>query len=471
MTLRLRLTIIYTTVLGITLVLFSTLLFVLLRDSLISEVDRVLEESSAEVNARLVSNSSEATLAGVSVVLFDSALIREFTTPGVYVQVLDARGRVVARSANLNGESLPISPDLVEAALDNETTLTSSSPGRPAEPLRILTSPIIIGGSTVGVLQVGASLYNLSVTTRLMLFLLSVGVLSMMLIVAAVIYLVTRRALRPLVTIANTAEYIGSSQDLSQRLRVKGPNDEIGRLGRAFNTMIQRLQAAFSTQKQFTADSSHELRTPLTVIRGNLDLLKRDPSAESRKESLDVIEQETVRMGKIVDDLMLLAQIDGTEPPQPRPVALDEVALQVYNQTRVLAKDRQVTLGHVDAVRVLADHDRLVQMLLNLADNAVKYTPAGGSVTIECYGPNQAHPGLATLSVRDTGAGIAAEDIPHIFDRFYRADKAHSRSRGGTGLGLAIVKSIAESYGGRVSVESVVGQGSTFTVYLPAGPS
>jgi len=254
MTLRLRLTIIYTAVLGITLVLFSTFLFVLLRGSILTEVDRVLQESAAEVNARLLGNSSEATLAGVSVVLFDSALIREFTTPGVYVQVLDSRGRVVARSANLNGESLPISPDLVQASLDNETSLTDSSPGRPAQPLRILTSPIVIGGKTVGVLQVGASLYNLNMTVRLMLLLLSAGVLSMMLLVAVVIYLVTRRALRPLVTIASTAEYIGSSQDLSQRLQVKGPNDEVGRLGRAFNTMIQRLQAV---HRRFVARATH----------------------------------------------------------------------------------------------------------------------------------------------------------------------------------------------------------------------
>jgi signal transduction histidine kinase len=173
-------------------------------------------------------------------------------------------------------------------------------------------------------------------------------------------------------------------------------------------------------------------------------------------------------MGKIVDDLMLLAQLDAKQESACAPVALDEVVLQVYHQACVLATDKHVVLGHVDAVRVAADHDRLVQMLLNLVENAIKYTPAGGVITIECRAPAPAHPGEARLFVKDTGIGISAADIPHIFDRFYRVDKARSRSQGGTGLGLAIVKSTAEAYGGRVAVESEEGKGSTFIVHLPA---
>ncbi len=471
MTLRLRLTIFYTALLGVTLVAFSAVIYVLLQNSLMGEVDRVLLSSSNEVEKQILSNATERTFAGVSILTFDASPIREFSTPGIYIQILDTQARIVARSANLSGEIMPINPDLLQSALAGEPTMTTTNPGRPAEPLRVLTKPLIVTGSIRGIVQVGVSLYNVRLTMRWMLALLSLGVLSTMLIVATLIWLFTRRALRPLEGIATTAEYIGSAQDLSQRLQIRSPNDEVGRMARAFNAMIGRLDAAFSAQKQFIADSSHELRTPLTVIRGNLDLIKRDPAPANRTECLTAIEQESLRMSKIVEDLMLLAQLDASQTPQCRAVAVDDVVLQVYNQTRVLAQDKQVILGHVDAVQVLADHDRLVQMLLNLLDNAIKYTPAGSTITIECFAPDSAaNRGLALVAVRDNGQGIEPEHLGHIFDRFYRADKARSRAQGGTGLGLAIVKSIAETYGGRVTVESTVGQGSVFSVLLPVIP-
>jgi two-component system OmpR family sensor kinase len=469
MTLRLRLTIFYTILLGLTLIAFSAVVFVLLQNSLMAEVDRVLISSASQVENQIITNATERTFPGGSILTFDASPIREFSTPGIYIQILDMQARIVAQSANLSGEIMPLNPDLLQAALAGQPTMTTTNPGRPAEPLRVLTKPLIVSGSIRGLVQVGVSLYNVRLTMRWMLVLLSLGVLATLLIVGAIIWLLTRRALRPLEAIAVTAEYIGSSQDLSQRLQIRAPNDEVGRLARAFNTMIGRLDSAFSTQKQFIADSSHELRTPLTVIRGNLDLIKRDQRPANQTECLSAIEQESLRMGKIVEDLMLLAQLDAAQSPPCRPVAVDEVVMQVYNQTRVLAQDKQITLGHVDAVQVQADHDRLVQMLLNLVDNAIKYTPAGGLITIECHAAdNASYPGFAVLSVCDTGMGIAPEHLPHIFDRFYRVDKARSRAQGGTGLGLAIVQSIAEAFGGRVLVDSVLGQGSTFTVLLPA---
>jgi len=470
MTLRLRLTVFYTVLLGIALVTFSAILYILLANSLINEVDRTLFTSATEVEKRLIDSAATGrTALGISVLLVDPSPISEFASPGIYMQIIDPQGRIRATSANLNGEVMPISPDVIQAALSGTTTVANTSPGQPAEPLRVLTTPLTVAGNVAGVLQVGASLYHVAVTMRSMLTILVLGILATTLLGSAGIWILSGRALRPLVAIATTAEYIGSSQDLSQRLQIHAPNDEVGRLSRAFNTMIGRLEAAFAAQKQFIADSSHELRTPLTVIRGNLDLLKRDPSPEGRLESLTAMEQESVRMAKIVDDLMLLAQLDATQTPPPAPVALDDVVMQVYNQARVLAQDKEVKLGHVDTAIVMANRDRLVQMLLNLVDNAIKYTPAGGTITIECRAPQHGqNPRYAALSVHDTGIGIAPEDLPHIFERFYRADKGHTRTQGGTGLGLAIVRGIAESYGGRVTVQSVPGHGSTFTVLLPA---
>jgi two-component system, OmpR family, sensor kinase len=466
MSLRLRLTIIYTCLLGMSLLAFSSVLYIVLQNSLMGAVDRTLLTSSADIENRYIHTVTDTTFLGQPFVVVELPPIREFTTPGIYFQILNAQGRPVAHSSNLGNEVIPINPDVVQSTLDGQTSLTTSSPGRPAEPLRVLSKPLVLNHITFGVLQVGASLYSVRLTMRLMLLLLIFGVVVTMLLGAMIIWFVTRRALQPLSTIAGTAEYIRSSQDLSQRLLIRTPDDEVGRLARAFNAMIERLEAAFATQKQFIADSSHELRTPLTVIRGNLDLMKRDPQPESQVESLAAIETEAQRMSRLVDELMLLAQLDGAQPPVRRPVALDEVVFQVYNQTRVLAVGRNVTLGHVDGARVMADNDRLVQMLLNLVDNAIKYTPEGGVITLECHAPAEP-PAEARLSVHDTGIGIAAEDIPHLFDRFYRVDQGRARSRGGTGLGLAIVKSIAESYGGTVSVQSELGKGSTFTISLP----
>jgi two-component system, OmpR family, sensor kinase len=466
MSLRLRLTIIYTCLLGLSLLAFSAVLYVVLQNSLMGAVDRTLQTSSQDIENRYIHTVTDTSLFGQPFVVVELPPIREFTTPGIYFQILNAQGRPVAHSSNLGNEVIPINPDVVQSTLDGQTSLTTSSPGRPAEPLRVLSKPLVLNQRTVGVLQVGASLYSVRLTMRLMLLLLILGVAVTMLVGAMIIWFVTRRALQPLSTIAGTAEYIRSSQDLSQRLQIRTPDDEVGRLARAFNAMIERLEAAFATQKQFIADSSHELRTPLTVIRGNLDLMKRDPQPESQAESLSAIEAEAQRMSRLVDELMLLAQLDGAQPPARRPVALDEVVLQVYNQARVLAVGKNVMLGHVDGARVMADHDRLVQMVLNLVDNAIKYTPEGGMITLECHAPAEP-PAEARLVVSDTGFGIAAEDIPHLFDRFYRVDEGRARSRGGTGLGLSIVKSIAESYGGSVSVQSELGKGSIFAISLP----
>ncbi len=475
MSLRLRLTLFYAALLGAVLVAFAAVLFVLLQDSLLRAADRVLYDSARQVELSIEANiTAVGLLAGTPAIQFDSSPIREFTTPGIYVQILDQQGRIVARSTNLGSEIMPINPDLVQAAINGESDIRNTTPGRLAEPLRILTKPLVIRGSIFGVLQVGESLYSLRLTMRWLVLLLSLGVLSAMAVAALAIWLLTQRALRPIEAIASTAERIGSAQDLSQRLQIATPNDEVGRLAQAFNTMMARLERAFVSQKQFIADSSHELRTPLTVIRGNLDLLKRDTRPESQAECLGAIEQEAVRMGKIVEDLMLLAQLDSTHPRQLQPVALEEVVIQVAQQACVLAPDKNIVMGHLDAAKVMADRDRLVQMLLNLVDNAIKYPPAGGTITVECHA-GDGHAGgrrqrYATLSVRDTGIGIPAEHLPHIFDRFYRVDRARSRAMGGTGLGLAIVKSIAEAYGGTVSVQSTVGQGSTFTVKLPLSP-
>jgi two-component system, OmpR family, sensor kinase len=220
----------------------------------------------------------------------------------------------------------------------------------------------------------------------------------------------------------------------------------------------------FKTQERFVADVSHELRTPLTTIRGNVDLLKRagpdDPDA--MRESLQIIESETSRMTRLASDLLLLAQADAGIQLNLKPVELDTVLLDVYRQTRLMADGRDVKLGAEDQAEVWGDEDRLRQLLLNLTDNAVKYTPAGGEITLSLF----REPEWTRVVVKDTGIGIPAEELQHIFERFYRVDRARTGSSAGTGLGLAIAQWIAEAHGGHITVESQQGYGSAFTLWL-----
>jgi signal transduction histidine kinase len=229
--------------------------------------------------------------------------------------------------------------------------------------------------------------------------------------------------------------------------------------------MLGRIEELFRAQQRFVADVSHELRSPLTAIRGNLDLLRRGAieNRDERDTALAAIESESARMQRLVQDLLLLAQADAGITIQKNLVELDTLLLDVYRQARLTAGGNKVSLGSEDQAQVLGDADRLKQLFINLVDNAIKYTPNGGEVKLSLERDAQ----WVRVAIADAGVGIPAQDLPKIFDRFYRVDKARARDKGGTGLGLAICKWIAEAHGGRIEVQSQVGKGSTFTVWLP----
>jgi signal transduction histidine kinase len=226
--------------------------------------------------------------------------------------------------------------------------------------------------------------------------------------------------------------------------------------------MIEQLDRLLQSQRTFVADASHELRGPLTVIRGNLDLLKRNLSEEDRSESIRVLEAEMTRMTRIVNDLLVLAEVESGPLEQQQTVSLKDILLDSQDRALLLAGNRKITIERQEDLWVKGDGHKLDQMANNLVSNAVKYTPDGGTITLSLFQDGD----WARLEVADTGIGIAPEHLPHIFDRFYRVDKAHSRAGGGTGLGLAIVKGIAQQHGGTVTVNSELGKGSTFTVRL-----
>jgi len=286
-----------------------------------------------------------------------------------------------------------------------------------------------------------------------------------MLVAAAASWLSLGRALAPISALTETAMQISHADDLSRRIPLQGsPNDEIGRLVLAFNDTLERLENLFNTQQRFLADVSHELRTPLTVIKGNVALMRKMGTADP--ELLEGIEEETDRLTRLVVNLLLEAQAEsGKLPLHFAPVELDTLLLEVFKEMRVLARDRvHIKITEIDQVVVNGDRDRLEQVLINLVSNAIKYTPAGGDVFLSLakVGEN------ARIIVRDTGIGIPPKDLPHIFERFYRAEKSRSRSMdGGFGLGLSISQWIVNHHGGHIEVDSVEGKGTTFVIYLP----
>jgi len=278
-------------------------------------------------------------------------------------------------------------------------------------------------------------------------------------------WLLTTRAIRPVEEISSAASRI-SAGNLSERIHVAEPDNELGRLAGVLNSTFGRLEAAFDRQRQFTADASHELRTPLAVLISEAQTaLARERTAAEYRETVEACLDTAQQMRRLTESLLELARSDpGSEPIERQPTDIAELAEECAAQLRPLADDRQVQIYcELAPTTVLVNPDRFRQVLTNLITNAVHYNKPGGEVRMG----TRVEAGNVVMAISDTGVGISAEDLPHIFERFYRADKSRARASGHFGLGLAICKAIVEADGGRISVTSVVGTGTTFTVTLP----
>ena len=333
--------------------------------------------------------------------------------------------------------------------------------------MRVKTLPIIRGGVILGALEVGQAQDNVSDTLSRLLLIVGIAYPVALVLASLGGIFLAGRALSPIDNITRAARQI-SAEDLNQRLNLRLPNDEVGRLARTFDEMIARLDDAFRRQRQFTTDASHELRTPLTIIKGQIDVsLQKERGSEDYRQVLQAVNEEVDRLIRLAGSLLTLTRADaGQIPLSFEDIDVAEVVTGVSEQVRPTAVDKSVKL-QIDPppppVSVQADEDLLLQLMLNLLDNAIKYTQSGGEVTVGWkVSGNQVE-----LRVQDTGIGISHEHIPYLFDRFYRADKARSRAEGGVGLGLAISRWIADVHGGSISVDSAPGKGSTFVVLLP----
>ncbi len=316
------------------------------------------------------------------------------------------------------------------------------------------------------VIEVGASRAPIQTVLQQMMLPLALGLPAILVIAILGGYALVRRALTPVGVITRTAERI-SSHNLGERLPVPPTDDELQRLSEALNRMITRLNESFDYTRRFLADASHELRTPLTVIRGELENAVGAPGLPAAtRDSIGSVLEEVDRLARIVEGLFALSRLDAGEAQTERVrFDLGELAMTTTEQMCLLAEDKGVSLSRAISrgVTVEGDRARLKQVVVNLLDNAIKYTPAGGTVTVAVCVTD----GRAWMGVTDNGMGIPADALPHLFERFYRVDKARSREMGGAGLGLSIVKAICDAHDGKVRVESEPDRGSCFSVELP----
>ncbi len=295
-------------------------------------------------------------------------------------------------------------------------------------------------------------------------------------------WIMAGRALAPVGRITATADSIANRDgdvSLSQRLEVPDTGDELSRLAHTFNGMLDRIEEAFRTQRRFVGDASHELRTPLTSVRGHVDVLLRqlrsDRAAMDKDdlvEELRVVQLESGRMGRLIDDMLVLARSDAANQAdilKMQAVSLEVLAREAFRTASHLASGQRLILTIDEPVTMIADGDRLVQVMINLLDNAIRHTPADGTVELKIGRALDPIEGewCASIKVSDSGCGIGAEHVPHLFERFYRAENARSRASGGTGLGLPIALAIIRGHHGWIDVDTALGEGTTFSVWFP----
>lgn len=471
MSLRLRLALCYGLLFALILPLVTVLSYSLHARSQYDDLDRTLLVSTGHA----VVEAADSTTG--------SHLIQGKAGLEIVLRLYTANGALQERS--LGTETLPaISPSRVlrnpsGPAFDSFTGLLPPIMGAvsvpaggafyllstPTQRWRVYVQPIRVGASTAGYIEALTSLGELDASMQTFRLLLATLGFCSLVVALAGSWAIAGNALRPIARMIQTAQTIALARDLSQRIASPSQHDELGRLATTFNEMLASIEGAYRTQQRFVSDASHELRAPLTAIQGNLELVRRYPAMPTteREEALAEMEREASRLTRLVADLLVLARADAGVPLKHHTFDLDAVVLDTFHSARQLVHGQAMHLDPFEPVQICGDEDRLKQVLLILLDNALKYTPEQGQITLGL----QHKGGQVEISVQDTGIGIAPEDVSHVFERFYRADPGRSRDPGGTGLGLSIAQWIVEQHGGSISLNSQLGQGTRVTVSLP----
>jgi heavy metal sensor kinase len=451
----------YASVLTIVFVLLGGLTFLFLRHYLEANLLDIQARRARQIADTLVAHarrSGEDAMRAEVETLYSPEINDRF------IRITRADGKVVyvsgaPRDASFDPAQVPPAAAAFADRSSRKVRLAGSA-------LLIATRPATGTDGTRYRVEVGGSGASAEATLAHVLIMLAVGLPIAVCVAVAGGFVLVRRALEPVERIAAKAEAI-TQHNLSERLPVVESGDELERLSVSLNHMISRLEEAIHGSKQFVADASHELRTPLTVMRGELESLAQDGQLRREtRETLGSVLEDVERLAEIVEGLFALSRLDAGEAhAEWVRFDLGELAATTADQMSLLAEDKQVSVACASSagVAVEGDRARLKQVVVNLLDNAIKYTPRGGRITLSVRSEGD----YAVLDVTDTGIGIPPEAVPHVFKRFFRVDGSRSREQGGAGLGLSIVKSICTAHGAVIEVMSAPGQGSTFRIKQP----
>jgi two-component system OmpR family sensor kinase len=475
---RLRLTVLYSAILVLTLIAFSGVLYVIQSQYTLNIVKRDLSASANGLILGLVRAAFNLSWRDQSTrVPWPRDVETDRSPPAPQplefrdlrtrdtVRLLDVGGAPLVLSINEESEELPISQAGLEQLRNGQPWIEIAH--REEGRMLVYSQPVVIDGETIGIVQVARSLMDRDRSLQALGATLALGSLLTTAIAFGLGWLLAGVTLGPIHPITQTAIEIGQTRDFSSRVQHKGPDDELGRLAATFNGMLARLADAYQqvthaleVQRGFVADVSHELRTPLTTIRGNLALLHREPRIPPAEQE-DIVNDligENERLIRLVTDLLILARADTGRKLSCEHMAVQPLIDEACRQARLLEPGREIVCQSADDITALADPDALKQVLLILIDNAIKHADGPIRVVLdECDSQLR-------ISVQDSGPGMSPEVCERIFDRFYRGDE--SRTTPGFGLGLSIAKALIEAQGGSIAVESRVGEGSTFVVRM-----
>lgn len=473
MSLRARLLIASVTLVTLGLLTAGSATYAFLRSALIGRVDEQLQGSRGLALQALRQSERAGARSRLGPRNGPAGRRPSRAPDSTYAELRDLSGETISNESFGFGsvEALPLLPvDLPGsgASRTQPSLFTTGSIGDSDLRYRVLAAPLRNSGGT---LVVAIPLTEVDQTLGRLLRVEALVTLSVVAVMGTLSFWLVRVGLRPLESMGATADAIAGG-DRSRRVSPADERTEVGRLGLALNAMLDRIEAAFAAReaseerlRRFVADASHELRTPLTSIRGYAELFRQgaDKKPKDLTKSMQRIEQESARMGTLVEDLLLLARLDQGRPQERLPVDLTKLIEQAIDDTRVTAPGHEVEFTLSESIFVSGDEAQLRQVVANLLSNAVLHTPEGTQVSVALRRTGE----TAVVEVTDDGPGMNSEIAEHVFERFFRADPARSRQRGGSGLGLSIVSSIVEAHGGEISVSSQPGAGSTFTVTLP----
>lgn len=475
MSIRLRLILLYSGILFLTLLVFGVTLYTIQAQDTLESLKNDLRQASDRLANLAISPENQTPRDAANQDPPPPKTFNDYSDEPVFqdlrereiVRILDGEGNLVASPFGRNEDALPLSAEGLRALQDQQEWWSEAVVSE--ESMLIYHRPIIgEEGTTVAIIQLARSLTERDRTLRSLAVTLGFAGGVMVLVAFAAGWILSGASLRPIDRITHTAQMIGNERDFSQRVDYVGPEDEVGRLASTFNLMLSRLQEAYlrvehslKKQRDFVADVSHELRTPLTTLRGNLGLLRRDPSmpVEEQDDILGDMVEESDRLIRLVNDLLLLARAEAGRNFLKQPVKVLPLVEETMRGIRLLAPERTILMEIPGGLEVFSDPDIMKQVLLILIDNAIKHSDGDIHVAAN-YGDSGIN-----IVVQDHGEGIDPAYLPHVFDRFYRGEEASGTP--GFGLGLPIAKAQVEGLGGHIHVKSKVGQGSTFTVNFP----